>query len=182
MITQNRHVFIVLSDTGSLLTRMIKWVTKAPYNHVSLSFDSTFERLYSFGRKRPYNPFWGGFVVESFHDGTFKRFKNTRCKVLRIEVDEQNYQRLKEYVRGFVDHEDRYFYDFIGLISAAFNVHYDREYGYYCSEFVAEAMAYANFEFWDTPHYQVQPDDFNRIESLETIYEGMLSDYKHISL
>ena len=72
-----KNVYILLTDTGSVLTTMIKHVTTNPYNHVSISFDEDLETLYSFGRKHPNNPFLGGFVKESIYSGTFKKFKNT---------------------------------------------------------------------------------------------------------
>ena len=40
--------------------------------------DRDLERMYSFGRRHPYNPFWGGFVIESPRTGTFKRFPKPR--------------------------------------------------------------------------------------------------------
>ena len=52
-----RNVYILLTDTGSLFTRLIKRFTNSPYNHVSIAFDKSLNTLYSFGRKHPYNPF-----------------------------------------------------------------------------------------------------------------------------
>ena len=57
-------VFILLTNTGTLFTKVIQSYTKAPYNHASISFDRELSELYSFGRKHPSNPFDGGFVVE----------------------------------------------------------------------------------------------------------------------
>ena len=76
---ETKNIYVVLSDTGSVLTRLIGFYTKSRYNHCSISFDPEFKSLYSFGRKQPRNPFIGGFVEESFYDGTFKRFSNTSC-------------------------------------------------------------------------------------------------------
>lgn len=59
------HLYIVVSQTGTLLSRVLKLITGAQYNHVSLGLQPDLEYMYSFGRKNPYNPFYGGFVIES---------------------------------------------------------------------------------------------------------------------
>ena len=52
--------------------------------------------MYSFGRRHPYNPFWGGFVIESPRTGTFKRFSETKVLVLSVSVTEEQHAELKE--------------------------------------------------------------------------------------
>ena len=91
-----QHVYIVISQTGTLLSRIIKLVTKAEYNHASISLAPDLDVMYSFGRKHPYNPFWGGFVKESPRWGTFKRFSQTRIMVLELAVTEEQIASLKQ--------------------------------------------------------------------------------------
>ncbi|MDU5946686.1 MAG: hypothetical protein E6Z15_06375, partial [Paenibacillus macerans] len=43
-----RSVYILLTNTGTLFTRVIKGYTGAPYNHASISFDRELSELYSF--------------------------------------------------------------------------------------------------------------------------------------
>ena len=83
MSNQNKQLYIVISQTGTLLSRILKQITGAEYNHASISLSRDLERMYSFGRRNPYNPFWGGFVIESPRTGTFKRRtqRNARCDV-----------------------------------------------------------------------------------------------------
>ena len=64
MSNQNKQLYIVISQTGTLLSRILKQITGAEYNHASISLSRDLERMYSFGRRHPYNPFWGGFVIE----------------------------------------------------------------------------------------------------------------------
>ena len=58
MSNQNRQLYIVISQTGTLLSRILKQITGAEYNHASISLPRDLERMYSFGRRHPYNPFW----------------------------------------------------------------------------------------------------------------------------
>ena len=78
----NEYVYVVVTQTGTVLSRILKAITHANYNHVSLSVDPTLRTMYSFGRKNAYNPFFGGFVMESPHFGTFKRFSETDAVAL----------------------------------------------------------------------------------------------------
>jgi len=59
-----KKIYIVISQTGTILSKIIKLVTKKEYNHASLSMEGSLEKMYSFGRKDPYNPFIGVFVIE----------------------------------------------------------------------------------------------------------------------
>ena len=74
---QNKYVYIVISQTGTILSRILKVFTDREYNHASISLKDDLSVTYSFGRKHPYNPFLGRFVTESPDFGTFKRFANT---------------------------------------------------------------------------------------------------------
>ena len=66
-------VYLLFTNTGTMFTKLIQLYTKYPLNHVSISFDEQLEELYSFGRKKPYNPFIGGFVKEQVSEGLLKR-------------------------------------------------------------------------------------------------------------
>ncbi|MED4476449.1 hypothetical protein [Oceanobacillus caeni] len=41
-----RKVYILLTDTGTFFTKLIKLYTKKPYNHASISFDSELSEVY----------------------------------------------------------------------------------------------------------------------------------------
>lgn len=177
-MTKKNCVYIVLTDTGSVLTKAIKFFTKAPYNHVSISLDPTFKTLYSFGRKRPRNPFTGGFVEESFYEGTFKRFDKTSCLVLEMEIDDDIYDRLINNLEIFKSQSDIYHYNFIGLIGAAIGKQVSRRNGYYCSHFVAKVMEDSDLKFWDIPTYLVAPHDFANIDEFKVVYEGLITEFR----
>ena len=85
----HKQIFIVITQTGTMLSRILKRITGAEYNHASLSLSQDLTRMYSFGRMHPYNPFWGGFVIESPHAGTFRRFSDTTAIILAVEITEE---------------------------------------------------------------------------------------------
>ena len=58
-------IYIVFSSTPTGMGRLIRLATRNQYNHVSLSFESDIQKLYSFARYHRTIPLYGGFVVES---------------------------------------------------------------------------------------------------------------------
>ena len=72
--------YIVLTNTGTALSRLVRFYSRDEYAHVSLSLDKGLRHMYSFGRLNPKNPFIGGFVHEAVNKRTFKRFKKTKAK------------------------------------------------------------------------------------------------------
>ena len=86
--TPSRYLYIVASETGSIVSRAIRQFTGAKYNHVSIALNGTLHTMYSFGRRLPWCPFWGGFVREEPGYGTLARFPDTRVRVVRLPVSE----------------------------------------------------------------------------------------------
>ena len=136
MGNQNRQLYIVISQTGTLLSRILKQITGAEYNHASISLSRDLERMYSFGRRHPYNPFWGGFVIESPRTGTFKCFSETKVLVLSVSVTEEQHAELKVMLDVMWKRKRKYSYNYIGLCLAYFDVVWKQVGCYYCSEFV----------------------------------------------
>ena len=65
--------------------------------------------------KSAYNPFWGGFVIESPRTGTFKRFSETKVLVLSVSVTEEQHAELKEMLDVMWKRRRKYGYNYIGL-------------------------------------------------------------------
>lgn len=173
----DKKIYIVLSQTGTILSRVLKMITGSEYNHASVSLQPDLSYMYSFGRRHPYNPFWGGFVKESPNFGTFKRFSETRAVVLAIPVDDDTYLELKKELEKMFNDKDSYSYDVLGLLLAGFNIIYKREKHYYCSEFVRELLVQCGVEESDQFQPIVQPVHFLTIPDSEVIYRGKLSDF-----
>lgn len=174
----SKQVYIVISQTGTLLSRFLKLVTRAEYNHVSISLAPDLEIMYSFGRRHAYNPFWAGFVTESPRWGTFKRFSNTRVVVLSITVSEEQYQAIQRRIHIMLAHRDRYHYNYLGLWLAAFHIAYRQKRCYYCSEFVKDLLAKNDVQGVRELNTIVQPIHFLTLPDATPIYSGQLTEYR----
>ena len=177
MSNQNKQLYIVISQTGTLLSRILKQITGAEYNHASISLSRDLERMYSFGRRNPYNPFWGGFVIESPRTGTFKRFSETKVLVLSVSVTEEQHAELKEMLDVMWRRRRKYSYNYIGLCLAYFHVVWKQEGCYYCSEFVGELLRKSRVDGTEQLRSSIiQPMQFLRVPHT-LLYCGKLREY-----
>src|SRR5690554_4791812 len=103
---EDQDIYLVFSKTGTILSRILRNFSKTKYVHSSISLDSEFTQMYSFGRKNPYNPFSGGFVIESFDRGVFARFPQSECHIIRIRVSKEQLASLKSELNQFILNQD----------------------------------------------------------------------------
>ncbi len=171
-------VYIVITQTGTILSRLLKRITHADYNHVSVSADPTLNVLYSFGRKNAYNPFWGGFVKESPKFGTFKRFSETEALVLALPVTKETKEKIESRLTEMYQNRRDYRYDTLGLLLAGLKVLYVRENTYYCSSFVRDFLK--EFGLADDSVFSKfpKPIEFLQLQGGEVIYRGKLRLYE----
>lgn len=172
----NKKVYIVLSQTGTILSRILKLVTRAPYNHSSITLTDDLQTMYSFGRVHPYNPFVGGFVQESPAYGTFKRFKNTRVMVLETEISPDAYSEIGQLIQQMMKEKARYHYNYLGLLLAALRIHREKRNCYYCSEFVKAMVVKMGLPGAEDIPDIVKPIHFLTVPH-KTVYVGKLQDY-----
>ena len=170
-----KKIYIVLSYTGTILAKAIKIYTRKEYSHVSISLDEKMNNMYSFGRLNPYIPFWGGFVQESPHFGTFKRFNKSKIIVYSMEVSDDDYQNIKKTIESVRDHRQDYHFNVMGLVTAIGHYPLKRDKCFYCAEFVKYVLENSNLEL-DLPEF-IRPDDFRRMQGLDVVLVGMLCEY-----
>ena len=173
---KNKKIYIVLTHTGTVLSSVIKFYTRAEFSHVSLSLDEKLLEMYSFGRINPYNPFIGGFVHEGIEKGTFKRFKNTKTEIYSIGLNEKQYKNIKRMIKQFKKRKKIYKFNVIGMFGSAFNLKYRKENYFYCAEFVKYIVEKAKIDL-NLPEL-IKPIDFRYVNNIELEYRGMLRNYR----
>lgn len=170
-------IYILLTYSGSMLSRVINKKTREPYSHVSIAFDEELIELYSFGRLHPRNPIYAGFVKEDIVNGTYARFPKTTCAVYSLEINKKQYKRLKKELSKFKISEQRYRYNLIGLVGVMVNYPIEREYKYFCSQFVTSLLNSSGIQLIDKEAGLTAPRDFRECNELNLIYEGNLQSY-----
>ena len=170
-----KKIYIVLTYTGTILSRIIKGYTRDEFSHVSISLDEELTQMYSFGRLNAYNPFIGGFVHEQIDKGTFKRFKNTKSKVYSLEIMDEQYDIIKTTINEFETSKKEYKFNILGLFAAGFNIRIKRKKYLYCAEFVKYVLEISEVKT-DLPEI-IKPDHLKNICGLKLIYSGKLKNY-----
>lgn len=171
---EEKKIYIVLTDTGTLLTRLIKIYTKKPYNHASISFDAYLTEVYSFGRKRPHNPFIGGFVKENFRSCFFEQ---AGCAVYSLETTEADTAKMKHYISDIEAEKDSYRYNFLGLFGFLMNKPLKRDNAFFCSQFAATILNQGERVSFEKDFALITPNDLTHIQDLTLEYEGKMEQY-----
>ncbi len=172
-----KQIYILLSHSGSILSKLINIYTKTTYTHVSLGLDKDLDQLYSFGRLKPYNPVIGGFIREDILNGTYTRFPHTKCAIYLLTVTEEQYEKLANEIKRFTQEQEKYKYNLLGLVGVIVNRPIQREYSYFCSQFVTEVLTNSGINIIKKNPGLTSPIDFIECKELEIIYEGQLNQY-----
>lgn len=173
-----KEIYIVTTYTGTVLSSIIKRLSKVPYAHVSLSLDPALSPMYGMGRVYARTPVIAGLVQENISQGLYALKPNTKCRVYSLMVDEQQYEKLKYNLNNTWNNRKLYKYDVKGLIRLKINRPKPiKKNKYVCSNFVADMLETSGINIFEKPSYMIQPKDFLNNDKLNLIYEGLLSDY-----
>ena len=177
-MSKEREIHIVLTDTGTMLNRAIRWCTKDPLNHASIAFDRELKEVYSFGRKRPGNPLIGGFIKE---DMSGRLFSEASCAIYSCRVSEEVYDRIRRRVRVMYRKQEKYTYNFVGLFTLMLNIELRRNRAYFCSQFVAYLFENSGMPLVNKSPLMTTPGDLARARYLRLEYEGKLQHYSGLT-
>lgn len=171
-----KKVYIVLTHTKTILSRLIKEFTKCEFSHVSISLDVDLNKMYSFGRLNAYNPFFAGFVHEYINKGTFKRFYKTKTKVYSLNVTDEEYAKIEKTINQIKAEKEKYKFNIIGLVAAGVHKKIGNDHSFYCAEFVKYVLENAGIKT-NLPEI-VKPEHFESLEDINEIYYGLLKKYR----
>ncbi len=170
----NKKIYIVLSQSYTVLSRIIKKITKEKYSHVSISFDKECTSMYSIGRRYTHWPFSGIYRRESIYEGVYKANKKSEVLVYELKVNNREYENIIKCLDKYGKPSKGY--NLIGLILVLFNKKIDRN-KYYCSEFIYKVLSDDTVNIFPKTDNVVKPMDFIKINGLKKVYEGKVIDY-----
>lgn len=173
-----KKIYIVLTHTGTFLSKIIKYWTKDEFSHVSIALDEDLSQMYSFGRLNPYNPFIGSFVHEGINKGTFKRFKNTRAEVYSLFVTDEQYKKAEKVIKHFIENKEKYSFNVIGLACVSINKKIIRKNTFYCAEFVKHILKTSRIKEVNDLPVIIRPQNFKELKNIRLEYEGLLRKYR----
>lgn len=170
------YIYLILTQTGTRPARFFRFITKKPYNHVSLSGDASLSRMYSFCRTyRPF-PLPATFNREIVSKGTLGQYSSIPCEIYRVPVSSVQKEEYNKIIRHFADNRNIYSYNVLGLLAVYLNIDWKRKKSFVCSQFVAYTMEQIGIPL-EKPSSLYIPDDFRRLPYADLIYSGELNSF-----
>ena len=169
-----KTIYIVFSATPYRMGRMIRAVLRNTYNHVALAFDEDLSTMYSFARFHANAPLYGGFVYESLR----RHYHGNHCshiKVCRLEIEDENYARLRAFVSGMEHHARHYIYNTYSALLTPLHIRLLIRDSYTCAEFVGDALSLAGLALPRGAFHSLKRTE--RLLDSCVIYEGLCEGY-----
>lgn len=164
-LLQSREIewlYVIFSSTQCRVGKMIRLVTRNPYNHVSVCVDPQFQTLFSFARYHKNAPLYAGFVEESplrYRDGK----QPAAVKICRIPVTEAQAGRLAQMLNDLRLNSEEYVYNLLSAMAFPFNRKCRVQDCFTCVEFATELIGRCGI------CGEVEADGFYTICELERI-------------
>lgn len=171
-----KNIYIILTQSGTGVSKTLKFITKDTYNHASIALDSTLQEFYSFGRKKVNNPLNGGFIIETPFTAVFAKYSNTPCMVLELPLSNEQYNDMEELINTFIKNKENFKYAFLGLFLTDTFLNLSNPNKFFCSQFVAHVLNKVGIKTAKKPIH-IHPIDFLKLNNVKIIYEGILQKY-----
>lgn len=172
-----KKIYIVLTYSGTVVSKLIRIYTHYKYSHVSLAIDSNLDKMYSFGRKKVNNPFIGGFIIEKIDSNFYKKFNKTKCIIMELDINNKQYFKLINLINNYIEDIEIYHYDILGLFLKIFKIKINRKHYSVCTEFVAKLLKESNIYYFNNKI--IKPSDFLNIPNTRIVYQGNLLDFNN---
>lgn len=169
-----KSIYLLLTRSTSLPSRLIGLFTSEPFTHVSIAFDRELTVLYSFARKYPAVPLPAGLMEEHIDRGFYRKQGDIPCALLQIDVPDKIYSRAKTLVYNMFQRREDYTYSILGLLLCHLRISLDLPNRYFCSQFVGTVLSESGALTLPKPASLMHPFDFCSMDGLEILYLGSL--------
>lgn len=174
---EKKHLYIVLTRTNTVLSRLIHFIKNDEYTHAAISLDKNLCQMYSFGRKYVYNPFLGRFRHEGLNEGVYKLCKTVPGIIMELEISQEQYERIEDLLEQFILNSNYYKYNYKGLIFGLINKPMQEDDTFLCSEFVYHLLKESEIADLNISRNLVRPQSLLDIKS-KVVYKGDLKKIK----
>lgn len=176
---EKRFLYLVLTRTGTLPSKIIGFVTGKRYTHVSIASDEMLTEMYSFCRDKKEAPLPAGFNREDLFTEVFGACKTIPGEVYRLPVTDEQLERYNDVIRHFILNRGSYSYDVGALLPMALHIPYKLRNRFVCSVWVGFVLGKSGVKHnIDKQPSLIEPEDFRSIEGAELVYRGDLKKYR----
>lgn len=171
-----KTIYILLTRSGTLLSKLVYAVTGASYTHASMAFDEELNCLYSSIRKNGYTMFPAGPSKEYLNKGVFRLRGDAPCALYALDVTDEAYVRARRRAEHMMARGELYRFNTLGLILCALHIRWQRRRHYFCSQFVSEVLQKSGALDLPKPSTLMHPSDYAELPQLRCLYRGTLAD------
>ena len=171
-----KTIYILLTRSGTLLSKLVYAVTGASYTHASMAFDEELNCLYSSTRKNGYTMFPAGPSKEYLNKGVFRLRGDAPCALYALDVTDEAYVRARRRAEHMMARGELYRFNTLGLILCALHIRWQRRRHYFCSQFVSEVLQKSGALDLPKPSTLMHPSDYAELPQLRCLYRGTLAD------
>lgn len=176
---EKRYLYLVLTRTGTVFSKLIGAVTGKRYTHVSIASDELLTEMYSFCRDKKEMPLPAGFNREDLFTEVFGACKTIPGEVYRLPVTDEQLERYNDVIRHFILNRGSYSYDVGALLPMALHIPYKLRNRFVCSVWVGFVLGKSGVKHnIDKQPSLIEPEDFRSIEGAELVYRGDLKKYR----
>ncbi|MCL1791375.1 MAG: hypothetical protein FWG40_08545 [Peptococcaceae bacterium] len=175
--SMNKAVYVVLLRSKSFLSGAIRLIKSDRYTHAAIALDAELQYMFSFGRRRAWNPFVGCFKRERLDSAFYIKHRQLPGVVLRIPLDEEQYAGIASDIWRFLLDGHSYGFNVFGMIRASLGHEwkaFDKK--FFCSEFVYYILHKNGVCDLGQSRTVVRPQMLLTVAA-EKIYEGDLLKY-----
>lgn len=143
----NFSVYIVLTDTKTRFSKLSKLITGEPYNHVSISLDPDYSKLYTYALVSGDGRGVGGFKVE-----TLSLLKGAEYLTYKLDLSKSAFMKVKSRLNYLAENIGVTTYNHLGLFNAIFNREVFRtndSSSKFCSQFLVELLRESGIELFE---------------------------------
>ena len=171
-----KTIYILLTRSGTLLSKLVYAATGSSYTHASMAFDADLSCLYSSTRKNGYTMFPAGPSKEYLNKGVFRLRDDAPCALYALEVSDEAYCRALHRAEEFMRHSEEYSFNTLGLILCGLHIRWQRRHHYFCSQFVSEVLEQSGALALPKDSTLMHPNDYALLPQLKCLYKGRLAD------
>ena len=88
-----KSIYIMLTRSETILSRLVYLVTRDAYTHASISFDENLTTFYSSSRKDGHTIFPAGPCREALNSGYYENHHHIPCAVYELKVENDAYKQ-----------------------------------------------------------------------------------------
>ena len=168
---EQNYVYVVFSATPYKIGKMIRTLTREPYNHISIALDEDLKQMYAFARRYCNTPLYGGFVKETASRYTPNGMRS-KIKVHRIPVEKSVYDALSARMDRMYENREAYLYNHLSFLAVPLKRPIPIRDAYTCLEFCVEVLHDIGMDVTPGTYYSLR----DMLEFLDpyVIYEGEL--------